>query len=217
MTTSLSSVSVKHSICLQGSVTRGKLLEPEGWGQWVGCDAALSVEVVEHLRDPDSFAKCLLGCLRSVFTFVSYFSSFISTPQRQIIYTWLLCAKLLMFYRPVLGTMLKFDFGRLAQCREQISHCASAEAVARESFMHSCYGVEVRAALVLPEAKECMSKACVSCVNNSVVALSAENAKCGYVGMCADCVDELFQIRGGLPWFRERCICASRNPLGSSL
>jgi hypothetical protein len=56
----------------QGSVTRGKLLEPEGWGQWVGCDAALSIEVVEHLQDTDSFAKCLLGCLRYAFSFFSF-------------------------------------------------------------------------------------------------------------------------------------------------
>jgi hypothetical protein len=217
MTTILSSVSVKHSICLQGSVTRGKLLEPEGWGQWVGCDAALSVEVVEHLRDPDSFAKCLLGCLRSVFTFFSCFSSFLSTPQRQAIYTWLLCAKLLMLCWPVHGTMLNFFLGGLHSALSRILNGASAEAVARESFMHSCYGLEVRAALVFPEAKACISKAFVSCVNNSVVALSAENAKCGYVGMCADYVDELFQIWGCLPWFRERCICESCKPLGSSL
>lgn len=52
------------SACVQANLTKGALLEAEGWGEWAGCDAALSVEVVEHVRDTDAYAKSLLGCLR---------------------------------------------------------------------------------------------------------------------------------------------------------
>ena len=51
-------------MCLQANLTKGPLLEAEQWGEWAGCDAAISVEVVEHVRDTDAYAKSLLGCLR---------------------------------------------------------------------------------------------------------------------------------------------------------
>eukprot|EP00892_Ulva_mutabilis_P000362 jgi/Ulvmu1/10326/UM061_0009.1 len=49
---------------LQGSVTQAALLGAAGWGRWHGCDGAVACEVVEHVHEPDVFARCLLQALR---------------------------------------------------------------------------------------------------------------------------------------------------------
>lgn len=49
---------------VQGSVTQAPLLDAAGWGEWRGCDAAVACEVVEHVHDPDAFARGLLHALR---------------------------------------------------------------------------------------------------------------------------------------------------------
>lgn len=49
---------------MQGSVTQAPLLDAAGWGSWHGCDAAVACEVVEHVHEPDAFARSLLVALR---------------------------------------------------------------------------------------------------------------------------------------------------------